>query len=73
MFGGICRKTGDCFLYAVENRTKDLLMLIIKSRIVAGSKLNADEWKSYNDIEKSGFEHQIVKHFEHFVGPTTSP
>ena len=46
-------------------------MPTIKSSIVAGSKIISDEWKSYTDIEKCGYEHQTVKHCEKFVDPTT--
>ena len=50
---------------------KYLLMPIMKSSTVAGSKLISDEWKSYNDIGKCGYKHHTVRHCENFLDPAT--
>ena len=71
VFGGICRETGDCFLFAVDTRSKEQLLPIIESSILPESKIISDEWKAYKDISKLGYEHQTVKHCENFVDPST--
>ena len=43
VFGGICRETGDSFLYAVDNRSAANLIPIIRDAILPGSTVFSDE------------------------------
>ena len=73
VFGGICRKTGKCFLYTVQNRTKETLFGCIKANILPGTTIISDCWKAYNGIEEiEGHElkHLTVNHSENFCGST---
>ena len=74
VFGGICRETGKCFLYAVQNRTRETLFGCITANILPGTTIISDCWKAYNGIEEiEGYEfkHLTVNHSENFVDPHT--
>ena len=47
VFGGICRETGKCFLYAVQNRTRETLFECITANILPGTTIISDCWKAY--------------------------
>lgn len=76
VFGGVCRETKECFLYAVENRTRETLEAVIKESIAAGSHIMSDGWASYGRIseieDENGepmYTHSVVNHSENFVNP----
>lgn len=74
VFGGICRETRECFLYAVPNRTAPVLLSCIKENILPGSKIISDEWKAYNQIPKIPgyfFDYETVNHSKTFKDPIT--
>lgn len=74
VFGGICRETRECFMYAVPDRKKGTLIETIKACIRPGTTIFSDEWKSYNEIphlEGYNFEHYTVNHSKNFVDPIT--
>jgi transposase-like protein len=48
VFGGICRETGECFLYAVEDRSSATLLSIIEEKILPGTTIISDEWRGYH-------------------------
>lgn len=71
VFGGICRETKECFLYAVENRSAASLMPIIINSIAPGTLIISDKWKSYNGIRNCNrnYDHQTVNHSQNFIDP----
>jgi transposase-like protein len=71
VFGGICRESGKCFLFAVTDKTSLTLLPIISKCILPGSTIISDKWGAYNDIAKlpNNYRHLIVNHSEHFVDP----
>lgn len=72
VFGGICRETKDCFFVAVQDRTAETLLALIKQHIRPGSIIHSDCFASYNNIEAElGHQHYTVNHSENFVDPTT--
>lgn len=74
VFGGICRETRECFLYAVPNRSEATLIPIIKECIKPGSQIISDCLRSYGGITKLpgyNFKHQTVNHSKNFVDPST--
>lgn len=74
VFGGICRETKECFIYAVPNRNEKTLLHCIKESIRPGSIIMSDMWKAYSKIEKipgMHLKHFTVNHSENFVNPIT--
>jgi transposase-like protein len=74
VFGGICRETGDCFMFAVPDRTAATLMPIITQSILPGTTIMSDQWQAYNGIAAAagmGFTHETVNHSVNFVDPNT--
>ena len=74
VFGGICRQTGECFMFTVPDRTAATLLPIISTNILPGTTIVSDQWRAYNRIVAiagSGFHHQTVNHSLNFVDPNT--
>ncbi|KAF8792308.1 putative transposase-like protein like [Argiope bruennichi] len=62
VFGVIVRYTNDCFFEVVPERTADVLLEIIKRRILPGNTIISDYWSSYKCLENEGFQHLKVNH-----------
>lgn len=72
VFGGICRETGECFMFPVQDRSAATLMPIITAQIRPGSTVISDQWQAYNGIGGvPGLTHQTVNHSVNFVDPVT--
>lgn len=74
VFGGICRQTGECFMFTVPDRTAATLLPIISTHILPGTTIMSDQWRAYNGIvgiTGGGFNHQTVNHSLNFVDPNT--
>lgn len=72
VFGGICRETGDCFMFTVPDRTAATLMPIIRANILPGTTIMSDQWRAYNAIGTvPGLTHQTVNHSVNFVDPNS--
>ena len=73
IFGGICRKTNDCFIVQVPNRSAATLLAIIVENIAEGSIIYSDSWRAYKtiDLEKAGFQHIKVDYRYNFVDANT--
>lgn len=72
VFGGICRETGECFMFTVPDRTAATLMPIIRTNILPGTTVLSDQWRAYNGIGTvPGFTHQTVNHSLNFVDPNS--
>lgn len=72
VFGGICRDTGECFLFCVPDRTAATLLPLIQSHIRPGTTIVSDLWRAYGGIGNiPGFTHLTVNHSVNFVDPTT--
>src|SRR3982750_3733849 len=65
--GGFERGTGRLFLVAVENRTKETLLSVIKQWVKPGTTIYTDYWKSYDCLGDEGFHHLKVNHSINFV------
>ena len=59
------------FLVYVINRTKKTLLPIIKQFILPGTTIISDCWKSYECLDKNGFDHMTVNHSITFKDPET--
>ncbi|KAF8792964.1 hypothetical protein HNY73_004498 [Argiope bruennichi] len=71
VFGGIVRYTNDCFFEVVPERSTEVLLEIIKRRILLGSTIISDCWSSYKCLENEGFQHLTVNHSLTFKDPET--
>lgn len=74
VFGGICRETKECFLYAVPDRSEATLSSVILDTILPGSTIVSDMWRAYNGIVNlphQNYSHLQVNHTENFVNPET--
>ena len=47
VFGGICRQTGECFMYTVPDRSAATLLPIIQATIRPGTTIMSDMWGAY--------------------------
>ena len=71
VFGGICRQTRECFMYAVPDRSGPTLVPIIQQAIAPGSTIMSDMWAAYGGIQVMGFAHLQVNHTYNFIDPDT--
>ncbi|KAH7831762.1 putative Uncharacterized transposase-like protein [Monocercomonoides exilis] len=75
IFGGVERKegggAGTNFVIIVPDRKKETLIPIIQERILAGTTIISDEWKSYDCLKDIGYEHMTVCHKRNFKDPET--
>ena len=66
VFGGIEQCTDKIFMEVVEDRTKETLWALIDTYIAKGSVIWSDKWRSYQGLDKAGYEHFTVNHSEQF-------
>ncbi|GBN24084.1 hypothetical protein AVEN_15284-1 [Araneus ventricosus] len=71
VFGGVERRTNNCFFVVVENRTSEVLLSVIEEHILPGTTVMSDCRSSYQCLSDEGFEHLTVNHSMHFVDPDT--
>ncbi|GFU32318.1 putative transposase-like protein [Trichonephila clavipes] len=71
VFGGVERKTGRCFLVAVNDRTAETLLGLIESWIEPGTTVISDCWKSYERLSERGYHHLTVNHLLEFIDSET--
>ena len=51
VFGGICRQTGECFMYTVPDRSAaTLLPIILQASIRPGTTIMSDMWRAYGGM-----------------------
>lgn len=71
VFGGVERGTNKCFLIAVNNRSANTLIPIIKEFIQPGTTIYSDCWKAYDQLGQENYEHLTVNHSLTFKDPET--
>ena len=73
VFGGKCRETRDCFMYAVPDRSAETLLTTIQECILPGTTIISDKWRAYSGIESlsQNYKHLQVNHSENFKDPET--
>ena len=67
VFSGIDRRSRDCFLVTVLDRTAETLVPIIKQFVKPGSKVVSDCWKFRSSLDKEGYILATVDHSIDFV------
>lgn len=59
------------FFIEVANRESATLVPLIKEYVAPGTTTMTDCWKSYDCLDKEGFQHLTVNHSLNFVDPET--
>jgi len=59
---GILKREGKVFTTIVKKCSKKELMPIIKGKVLEGSTVNSDGWKSYDGLILDGYKHHRVHH-----------
>lgn len=73
VFGGICRETNECFLYAVSDRSAATLENVIRECILPNTVIMSDMWGAYNNLTNLGnnYTHLTVNHSRNFINPVS--
>lgn len=69
--GGIERGSRNIFLATVDSRDEQTLMKVLQDNVLPGTHVITDCWKSYNNLEKYGYQHSTVNHSQNFVDPVS--
>lgn len=59
---GILKRDGKVFVNVVKNCRKEQLMPIIEGKVLEGSTIYSDDWKSYDGLILNGYDHYRVYH-----------
>lgn len=59
---GMIERGGKVITTTVKGRTKEILLPIIGSSIIAGTTVFTDEYKGYKDLASVGYTHATVNH-----------
>ena len=57
-----------CFFELVENRSRDILLEVIRRHVKPGTTIVTDAWKGYGalDLADSGYTHAVINHSQRF-------
>ena|SRR3989344_9620830 len=61
---GLLKRNGKVYVQIVTNCTKEELMPVIQGKILAGSTIYTDGWRSYDGLIVQGYRHYRVHHHE---------
>ena len=59
---GILKRDGKVFVNVVRNCSRDQLLPIIEGKVLEGSTIYSDGWKSYDGLILNGYDHYRVYH-----------
>ena len=59
---GILKRDGKVFVNVVKNCRKEQLMPIIEGKVLEGSTIYSDGWRSYDGLILNGYDHYRVYH-----------
>lgn len=59
---GLLKRNGKVFTKIVKNCKREALMPIIKGKILTGSTVYTDSWKSYDGLILYGYRHKRIHH-----------
>ena len=59
---GILKRNGTVYSKPIKNCTRKQLLPIIKGKILEGSTIHTDGWKSYDGLILNGYKHKRVYH-----------
>ena len=55
------------FAFYVQKRDAKTLLKNIKRKVTSGSTIHSDEWPTYRQLSKLGFNHKTVNHQINYV------
>ncbi len=61
---GILKRDGNVYVEVVRNCSKDELLPIIQGKILEGSTIYTDGWKTYDGLILNGYDHYRIFHHE---------
>jgi len=61
---GLLKRNGKVFVKVVMNCTRDELMPVIRGKVLEGSTIYTDGWKSYDGLILYGYKHRRIHHHE---------
>jgi len=70
--GDFERETKDILIVVVPDKSSETLLSVIKNKILEGTTIISDCWKSYNCLSEHNFQHLTVNHTYNFVDPETN-
>ncbi len=59
---GILKRDGKVFVNIVKNCTREQLLPIIEGKVLEGSTIYSDGWRSYDGLILNGYDHYRVYH-----------
>jgi len=59
---GVMKRNGKVYTQIIKNVSKAELMPIIKGKVLEGSTVNSDGWRSYDGLILDGYKHHRVHH-----------
>ena len=59
---GLLKRDGKVFIEVVTHCSKEQLMPIIQGKVLEGSTIHTDGWKSYDGLVLNGYNHYRVHH-----------
>ena len=59
---GLLKRNGKVYTQIVKNVSRAELMPIIKGKVLEGSTVNSDGWRSYDSLILNGYKHHRVYH-----------
>jgi transposase-like protein len=59
---GLLKRNGKVYVKVVKNYSKEQLMPIIQGKVLEGSTIHTDGWKSYDGLILNGYTHYRVHH-----------
>ena len=59
---GLLKRNGKVYTKIVKNVSRAELMPIIKGKVLEGSTVNSDGWRSYDSLILNGYKHHRVYH-----------
>lgn len=71
VFGGVERGTNKCFMVVVSERSKYVLLKIIKEYVRPGSIIISDCWKAYDCLKDESYQQLAVTHSINLKDPET--
>lgn len=71
VLGGFERASKKMFVCAVENRSQETLLTVIKEYILPGTTIISNGRKAYDCLQNEGFIHLNVNHNVNFMDPET--
>lgn len=61
---GLLKRNGKVYTQVINNCSREALLPIIKGKVLEGSTVYTDGWKSYDSLVLNGYKHYRIHHSE---------